>query len=173
MIPVVLYANDPVAAYTFTAPTAPLHTSVDGTDHDEYAVSPTLPSPLLDDNTQPLPLSVVAPTSSAVVLDKDALGAIPPALTVHQDSVARQMDSGPQAPSAMPQLASGVAGDNRAHVPLVLAAALLLSLTPQTVLSSLLPSELISSRARRRRAATASKPQDAVDYGFNRSDPTP
>ena len=43
----------------------------------------------------------------------------------------------------------------------------------QTALPSLLPSGLISPRFRRRRAATADKPQAAADYGLNRSGPTP
>ena len=40
-------------------------------------------------------------------------------------------------------------------------------------LQSLLQSGLISSRTRRRRAAAAGKPQTAVYYDFERSDPTP
>ena len=56
------------------------------------------------------------------------------------------------------------------HLP---AAPPLLPSRSQTALPSLLPSGLISSRTRRRRAAAAGKPQAAVDYGFNRSDPTP
>ena len=156
----------------FVAPAAPLPTSADGADLDHHVVSSALPSPLLDDNT-PHPSSVAAPASSTVVLDKDGLGAIPPSLPVHIDSAAHQMDSGPQVPSAVPHSASRVAGNNRAQVPVVPAGPPLLPSSSQTALPSLLPSGLISSRTRRRRAAAAGKPQAAVDYGFNRSDPTP
>ena len=91
-------ASDPVVASVFATTTAPLPSSFDGTDNGQHAVSSALPSPLLDDNS-PYPSSVAAPTSSTVVLDKDALGAFPPTLPVHKDSLARQMDSGLQDPS--------------------------------------------------------------------------
>ena len=109
------------------------------------------------------------PASSTVVPDKAALGAIPPALPVHKDSVVRQTNSGPQAPSAVSHSASRVAGTNRRQIPIVPTASPLLP----NPLPSLLPSGLISSRTRRRRAAAAGKPQAAVNYGFDRSDPTP
>ena len=171
VFPVIACISDPVAASVFTVHTVPLRTSVDGTNQDQHAVSSALPSALLDDNT-PHPSSVTAPTPSTVVLDEDALGAIPPGLPVHKDPVARQMDSDPQAPSAMPHSDSRVAGNNRGQVPVVPAAPPLLSSPSQTARPPLLPSGLISSRTCRRRATTAGKPQAAVDYGFNRSDPT-
>ena len=156
----------------FAAPAGPLQTSADGTDLDQHAVLSELSPSLLGDNA-PHPSSVAAPASSAVILDKDSLGAIPPALPVHNGSVARQMDSGPQAPSAVPHSAPRVAGNNRTKLPVVPAAPPLLHSPSQKALPSLLPSGLISSRTRRRRAAAAGKFQAAVDYGFNRSDPTP
>ena len=54
-------------------------------------------SPLLRDGNAPRPSSVVTPVSSTVVLDEAALRGIPPALRVHQDSVVRPTDLGPQA----------------------------------------------------------------------------
>ena len=83
------------------------------------------------------------------------------------------MYSGPQALSAVSHFASRVAGTNRRQIPVVPAAPPLLPSPSQTALPSLLPSGIISSRTRRCRAAVPSKPQAAVDYGFDRSDPTP
>ena len=149
VFPVNAYASDPVATPVFAAPAPPLPTSADGTDLGRHAVSSALLLPLLDDNT-PHPSSVAAPTSSTAVLDKDALGAIPPALPVHKDSVVRQMDSGPQAPCAVPHSALRVAGNNRAQFPVVTAAPPLLPSPSQTALPSLPASGLTSSRTRRR-----------------------
>ena len=78
VFPVNAFASDPVAASVFTAHIALLHTAADGTDHDQRTVSSTLLSPLPDDNTP-------HPTSSTVVLDKDALVAIPHVLPVRED----------------------------------------------------------------------------------------
>ena len=150
-------ACDPVADSVFAAPEARLPTFADGTDFGQHAVCFALSSPLLDDNT-PHPSSVAARDSSTVVLDKDVLAAIPPALPVHKESVARQMDSSPQAPSAVPHSASRVAGNNRAQVSVVPVAPPLLSSLSHTALPSLLPSGLISCRTRRSRAATTGKP---------------
>ena len=83
------------------------------------------------------------------------------------------MDSGPQTPSAVSHSASRVAGTNCAQVPVVSAAPPLLPSPSQTALLSLLPSGLISSRTRHRRATAGGKPQAAVDCGFDRSVPTP
>ena len=66
--------------------------------------------------------------------------------------------------------ASHDAGNNRGQVPVVTVAPPLLPSSSQTASPSLLPQELISSRTRRRGAA-ADKPQAAVDYGSDRSDP--
>ena len=83
------------------------------------------------------------------------------------------MDLGPPAPSLVSHPASRITGTNRAQVPVVPAVPPLLSSPSQMALPSLLPSGLISSRTRRRRAVIAGKPQAAVDYGFDRSEPTP
>ena len=101
------------------------------------------------------------------------MGAIPPALPIRKDSVARQIDLGPQAPSVMPHSASRAAWNNRAQVPVVPAAPPLLPSPSQTALPFLLPSGLISYRTGRRRAAAAGKPQATVDYVFKRSNLTP
>ena len=93
-------------------------TSADGSDLGLHAVFSEFP-PSLHDDSAPLPSSVATLPPSTGVLGKAALRAIPPALPVHKDSVACQMDSGPQAPSAVPQSASRVAGNNRAQVPVV------------------------------------------------------
>ena len=172
VFPVNTCTSDPAVASVFAATAAPLPTSADDMDHGQHAVSSALPTPLLDEHT-PQTNSLAAPAPSTVILDKDTSGAISPALPVHIDSAARQMDSGPQAPSAVLHSASRVAGNNRAQVPIVPAAPLLLSSRYQTALPSLLLSGLISSRTRRRRAAATGKPQASVDYVFNRSDPTP
>ena len=144
IFPVKVCASDPVAASVFAALTARLPTCADGTDHGQYAVSSALSSPALGDNT-PHPSSVAAPASSTVALDKDALGAIPTALPVHKDSVARQMDSGPQAPPAVPHLASRVARNNRAQVPVVPTVPPLLPSPSETALLSFLPSAYLVS----------------------------
>ena len=73
----------------------------------------------------------------------------------------------------MPHSASRVTGNNRAQVSVAPAAPPLLTSPSQTTLPSLLPSRLISSWTRHRRVAAAGKPQAAVDYGSNRSDPSP
>ena len=110
----------------FTVPAAPLPTSVDGSDLGLHAVfSEFLIS--LHNGSASLPTPVATPASSTVVPDKAALGAIPPDLPVHEDFVVRQMDSGPQAPSAVSHAASRVAGTNRRQIPAVPAAPPLLS----------------------------------------------
>ena len=77
--------------------------------------------------------------------------------------VVRHMDLGPPAPSLVSHPASRITGTNRAQVPVVPAVPPLLSSPSQMALPSLLPSGLISSRTRRRRAVIAGKPQAAVD----------
>ena len=99
----------------FTVPIAPLRTSADGTDLSQHAVSSEPPPSRHDDNAL-LPSQVATPASSTGVLHKVALGAIPPALPVHKDSVVRQMDSGPQAPSAMPSHDEPPQRENRARL---------------------------------------------------------
>ena len=72
-------------------PAASQSTSADGSDPGLHVVSSELP-PSLPDDSGSLFSSVATLPSSTVVLDKAALGAIPPALPVHKDSVVRQMD---------------------------------------------------------------------------------
>ena len=117
--------------------------------------------------------SVTASASSTVVHDKVSLGAVSPALPVIKYSAERLADLGPLAPSAVSHSVSRVAGTNRALISGVPAAPPLLPSPSQTALLSLLPSRPISSRAHGRRAATTSKPHVTVDYGFDRTDPTP
>ena len=171
LLPLNACASDSVATSVFAVPAAPLQTSTDGTDLGQHAVSSELSPSLHDDNT-PHPSSVAAPASSTVVLDKDALGAIPLALPAQKDSVVRQNDSGPQALSAVPHSAWRAAGNNHTQVPVVPAAPPLLPLLFQTALPSFLPSGLISSRTRcRRRAAAAFRyPQEpsAVPHSASR-----
>ena len=154
--------SDSLAASVFTVPATPLPISADGSDLGLHAVSSEFPTSLHNDSAL-LPTPVATPASSTVVLNKAALGAIPRALSVHKDSVVRPMNSGPQAPSAVPHSASRVAEINHSQVPVAPAAPPLLPLPSQTALPSLLPSGLISSRACRSRVAAAGKPQAAVD----------
>ena len=105
---------------------------------------------------------------SAVDLDKAELETIPPALPVHHNSAQRPTDPGPQEPSAVPHPDSGIARTNREKVSVVPAAPSVLPSSSQTFLSSLTSMGLISSRTRRRQAATACKPPAAVGYGFAR-----
>ena len=156
----------------FAAPVVPLPTSADGTDLGLH-VAPSELSPSLHGDHAPHPISIATPDSSTVVLDKAALGAIPPALAAQKDSAIRQIDSGPQAPSTVSCSASRVAGSNRAQLPEAPGAPPLLPSPSQTALPSFLPSGLILSRICRRRAAAAGKPQATVEYDFDRSDPTP
>ena len=129
--------------FVFVVPAAPMPTSADGSDLGLHAVSSEFP-PSPHDDSAPLVSSVATPASSTVVLDKAALGAIPSALPVHKDSVVRQLDSGPQASSAISHSASRVAGTNRAQVPAVPAASPLLPSPSQTALPSLLPTHFVS-----------------------------
>ena len=147
--PVNACTSDYLAASVFTVPAALLPTSVDGSDLGLLAVSSEFPISLHNDSA-PLPTPVATPASSTAVLNKTALGAIPPALPVHKDSVVRQMDSGPQTPSAVSHSASRVARTNRRQIPVVPAAPPMLPSPSQTALPSILPSGLISSRTRRR-----------------------
>ena len=156
----------------FAVPVSPLSTSTDGTDVGQHAVSSEL-SPLLHDDNAPQTSSVATPASSTVTLDKAALGAIPPAFPVHQDSVVRQMGLDSQAHSAVSHSASRDAGTNSAQVPVVPAAPPLLPSPSQMALPPRLPWALIWSRTRCRRAAAAGKPQANVHYDFDRSDLTP
>ena len=86
-------------------PAATPQISADGSDVGLHAVPPEFLPPLQDDSASP-PRSVVTPTSSTVVLDKAALGAISLGLTVRKDSVVHQKDPGPQTPSAVSHSAS-------------------------------------------------------------------
>ena len=172
VLPVNARTSGSLAASVFTVPATPLPSFVDGSDLSLHAVPPELPISLHNDSAL-LPTPVATPASTTAVLHKAALAPIPPALPVDNDCVVRQMDSGPQAPSAVSHPASRVAGTNGSQIPVVLEAPPLLPSHSQTALPSLLPSELVSSRTRRRRATAAGKLQTAVDYGFDRSDPTP
>ena len=135
-------------------PAAPLPTSVDGSELGLHAVFSEFPISLHNDST-PLPPPVSTPASYTAVIDEAALGAIPPALSVHKHSMVRQMDSGLQAPSPMSHSASPVAEINRGQIPAVPAApplvpspsptALRLAVTEPPLLASLSPPWIIVS----------------------------
>ena len=86
VFPVNACTSDSLAASVFTVPAAPLPTSVDGSDLGLHAVSSELPISLPYDSA-PLPTPVATPASSTAVLDKAALGAIPPGRPVYKHSV--------------------------------------------------------------------------------------
>ena len=78
-----------------------------------------------------------------------------------------------QASPSQPQGASREATANRAPVPVETPALPQLPSLSQARLPSLVPSDLISARTRRRQAAAAGSPRPAVDYGFSRPNPAP
>ena len=82
-------------------------------------------------------------------------------------------DVGSQASPAEPQAASREATANRCPVPVEPPALPQLPSISQARPPSLVPSDRISTRTRRRQAAAASSPRPAVDYGFDRPDPAP
>ena len=78
--------SDSLAAPVFTVPATPLPTFVDFSDVGLHAVPSEFPISLHNDSA-PLPTSGATPASSTAVLDKAALGAIPPARPVYKHSV--------------------------------------------------------------------------------------
>lgn len=78
MLPVNGWANDSLAASVFTVPAIPSPTSADGSDLGTHAVPSEFPPSLYDDSAT-LPSLVATPVSSAVLVDKAALGTIPAA----------------------------------------------------------------------------------------------
>ena len=132
-------ARDSLATSVFTVPARPLPTFVDGSDVGLHAVPSEFPITPHNDSVA-LSSPYATPASSTAVLHKAALGTIPPALPVHKGSVLSQKDTGPQAPSAVSQSASRIAGTNRTPILAVHAAPPLLRSPSQTAVPSLLPS---------------------------------
>ena len=92
-----------------------------------------------------------------------------PQLFFHSDAA----DVGSQASPAQPQAASREATANRAPVPIEPPALPQLPSISQARPPSLVPSDIISTRTRRRQAAAAGSPMPAVGYGFSRLNPAP
>ena len=106
---------------------------------------------------------------AATTLHKAAWGTFPSASLVGTDPAWRTTKLGPQTPSVLSHSVSRVAGATCTVVP---AAPPRLLSPSRTAPPSPLPSDLISTRTHRRRAAFAGTPQAVVDYESNLFDRT-